>query len=252
MNVQPELPQARHAGPVRVCLIGLHAAGLALGRALRRLGHEPIGLYQDLDEPGRASNCFTQILPFSGQLAQLEELASLGGGDAKPLVVIVTSDKAVEWLCRQRIAADSPLRVCRPSAEIFQEWFLKTTHGGQGRGLEELLQAPRSALLADWRGFAEKTGAPWIIKPASASVGAQYHVAKVQFIDNRAELEGAAERYGEIGEQILVQEWIPGEDSQHGFVGGVCRGGWAHPCGPDRAQGAPVPGRDGGVHLFAA
>ena len=63
MSSQPDRPLARKANQIRVCIVGLHATGLALGRALRRLGHEPIGLYLDKDEPGRISSCF-RFTPF--------------------------------------------------------------------------------------------------------------------------------------------------------------------------------------------
>ena len=206
------------SGLPEAIVIGLHAAGLAIGRVLNRLGFDVLGLYLDEEEPGRMSNCFSRVLPIPGKPTELVGIMRKNG--AAPLPVFLTSDKALNWSRHHKNLEPRLLHFFQPEENIYQAWFQKTKMVDTGGSFVGILNPPHSTRLAEWQELARKDVGPWVIKPADSIIGEQHKIAKIQFIPNAIELRSVAEKYGSIGDSILLQEWIPGSDDQHAFVGG--------------------------------
>lgn len=207
---QSDLPEA--------IVIGLHAGGLAIGRVLRRLGFSVLGFYVDEAEPGRMSSCFSRVSPLPQEPVDLAGIPR--NNCPAPLPVFLTSDKALNWSRHYENLSPRLLHFFQPEERIYRTWFEKTTMADVGGSLAAILNSPRSSLLAEWEAFSRKHIGPWVIKPADSIVGERHNIPKIQLVSNTHELRFIAEKYNAIGSSILLQEWIPGSDDQHAFVGG--------------------------------
>jgi hypothetical protein len=206
-------------GPIAL-VIGLYGSGLAVARCLWRFGYQVVGVYWDPSEPGCHSRACARIIRRPETPAALEAyVRSLGAPGTVP--VFLTFDKTLQWLRGYTPPPDSPMLLIRPDDAVFDQWMDKSAMAEDvPAALAELLQAPPSTRLGDWTDFTRRVEGPWLIKPIDAVVGERHHVPKALRVDTRDELERLAQRFEAAADQIVLQGWIPGEDDQHGFVGG--------------------------------
>ncbi len=198
-------------------VLGLHSGGVALGRILTRLGFRVVGVPKQ-DEPGRRARCFRAVHRQPADALHLADLVEL---DTTPVAVFPTSDAALAWL--EPLTADCRFACFRPPDPVMVSWFDKTGYARLSPEMTALLNLPRSTVLADWRRLARHEG-PWIAKPANGAVAARYGVPKTALLTSTTGLRNFAEQWRHLDRYFLVQDWIPGEDTDNAFVGGYAGG----------------------------
>lgn len=183
-----------------------------------------MGLFEHPAEPGRWSQCFSRV----------EELPGCPGAlparfmSNQPVLIVPASDSALAWLEPLQVASRHRIHLVAPSRRIRRTWMEKTHQTTWPEPLKRLLNPPRSALLAEWRGLSDMTGSEgWIIKPDNASLAAArsgvaslMKGAKALRVPDFKAVEEMALRHGDLGKHLLVQEFIPGSDQDHAFCGG--------------------------------
>jgi hypothetical protein len=202
-------------------VVGLHAGGVALGRILARLGFRVVGLLE-AKEPGRRARCFRTVRQKPADARELVDLARL---DTAPIAVFPTSDAALAWL--EPLAGDSRFTWFRPPDAVMASWFDKTGYAHLSPEMSALLDPPRTTVLADWRRLTRPEG-PWVGKPANGAVAARYGVPKTVLLTSTTGLKNFVEQWRHVERYILLQDWIPGEDTDNAFVGGYADGLSAH------------------------
>ena len=220
-RVHEGAPSSPSSLPGDAVVVGLHAGGVALGRTLAQLGFRVVGLVEQ-QEPGRRARCFRSVHRRPPDARTIVDLVRL---DTTPVPIFPTSDTAVAWL--EPLAGDQRFACFRPPDDVLMSWFDKTGYARLSPEMLALLDPPRCTVLANWRRLARKEG-PWVAKAANGAVRLRHGMPKTALLTSTSGLKIFAEQWRHLERYILVQDWVPGDDVDHAFVGGYADGERTH------------------------
>jgi predicted ATP-grasp superfamily ATP-dependent carboligase len=217
------------AGPP--CVVAtMSYSGLALARSLARRGVRVIGVGSSRDDIGMSSRFLTSMVYpdiLRSEQDTVDALLDLSRRIGESAVLFPTGDALVLPLSRHRAELAEHYQFLIPQPDVVECLLSKS---GLADTIEERdIPGPRSTVVLDAAALAdseEQLRYPVLIKPVfSASwyraemTGIIGHV-KVVVAENREQLRRAYQRIASIDPQVVLQEFIPGEDSRLYYVCG--------------------------------
>ncbi len=199
-------------------VISTHTTGLAVIRALGRQGVPVFAMHYDDADIGLVSKYVQERIPaphpekseeeFIGLL--LDRAATLGGG-----LVIPCSEAALGAVSRNKTALQEVYRVACPEWEVTRRFLDKkhTYELAHAVGVP----APRTHLLRsfeDVERFGRTVEYPCLLKPSQSHLYFALFREKMARVENYRELVAAYRRAAAAGLEVVLQEFIPGDDSQ--------------------------------------
>jgi D-aspartate ligase len=195
-------------------VIGLDCiTGLQTSRLLARRGIPVVGIAEDPRHPCCRTNTTTGLVtsPLAGPdlLATLERLApGLPGA-----VLVPCTDASVHTLSRPEV--DLPtFRSSLPKAEVIDTLMAKDSFERHAGSIG--VEVPRSRTvtsLTDAVRAADQLRFPCVVKPALKTPAWEGSGPKVRWFDDAASFLNAVQDLLGLAASLVVQEWVPGEDS---------------------------------------
>ncbi len=224
-------------------ILGLDSSALEVCRCLGRRGVPVVGLDTRTSIAASSRYCRPQLCAdprIKG--AQLRtELTALAGELGSRPVLMPLADDWVVFMADHRAGLETYYRFVQPSSGLLSELTDKGTtyeladrHG---------LDVPRHVVIEDGSDLARvatEVGYPCALKPARSPDWRQPEALaalsgeKLLYANDAVELRAAYERASPFSQRHLVQEWLPGPDSDHYYVvsyidrDGVLRGQFTH------------------------
>jgi D-aspartate ligase len=201
-------------------VIGLDGpTGLQTARVLAARGVPVIGYATDGRHPcARTRACSKVIVAETRGSALIESLQALGGGATfGEAVLFPCTDGAVATLSRHRGSLPECYQFVLPPAGILDTLIDKARFAAWAETAG--LPVPRTYVLqgaVDIERAAHEMTYPAVLKPAfKTRRWKTYAAAKVFRVDSMAELLLQAELCMRWADTLVVQEWVPGDDSCH-------------------------------------
>lgn len=212
MTRRPVSPVS-HDVPVLVVGGGLN--GLGVARSLHAEG-VPVWIADtDATQPGMHSRCARPFL-LTGKKPLLLELEELLRGHATGLrpVLLLTQEQAVKSLASELKQLDRSFRFLLPAPEVLHALMHKPTFDAWAR--ENGLSVPASHQIRSSRDVDEVFASqpmPVVIKPAAHVAAFEAQFRKAYRVDHRDEARKLLVDMLTVLPDLIVQEWIPGSDS---------------------------------------
>ncbi len=203
-------------------VLGLGVNGLGVVRALGRRGIKVVGAYTHPQEVGRHSRyCEPIRLPSveNGHAQFLEGLIAIGKRLGDRPVIFPTSDAAVWFLSEERVALQPYFRFDLPAAKVLRSLMDKSLvvelagRYGIASPSTWVFTSPEAAEDA-----AEALPYPCLVKPKIPWVESVSGVPKVTLIPEAKVFRQFVRRHAVVVPELVVQEVIPGDDSDHAFL----------------------------------
>lgn len=217
------------AGRPAAVVLNMHGTGLGIARNLGRQGIRVIGVSTRADAPGAASRyCEHRVGPDSAEAPErlLEFLLDLGRREAQGAVLFPTRDADVVFVDRHRAALEEAFAIPQPAHEVLETILdkdrLATVAKAQGVDTPVTVRVSSSADLGRVPALMPF---PVVVKPVYAhqwrlpavweAVGRRKGIRA----DTPEALGGAYARVAPHTPEVLVQEWITGEEDQFFVLG---------------------------------
>ena len=211
-------------GPVAV-VVGMEANGLGVSRALAAGGVACIGVTPPGPNPCRwTRTCRVVDLAAWNEDACIEGLREVGRRLTAKAPLLITKDEPVLWVARHRRELEAFYEINLPSDETVDTLMSK-------RAFVELAQregwpVPRTWFLdspAEFRQHIAEYVYPCILKPQVKNSAFREHCpAKAFKAHDQSELIAAYDLVSPWEPEVVVQEWIPGEDDRIAFCLSYC------------------------------
>jgi len=193
---------------------GLGVNGLGLLRALGHAGVPVVGLYTDVRDPTAATRFGTKIRvdALSGP-AFVEALLSLRSRFASDPVLILTQEASVATVSAARGEIGSFYRFAMPSHPLMEELSNKLRF--QVLAERHGFLIPRAARLSAYGGNEAVSALrfPCVVKPVTKPSNYGKRFAKAYKADDAEEVQSLWSVMRGIVDELIVQEWIEGGDS---------------------------------------
>ena len=201
-------------------VLWLGPTGLTIVRALGRYGIPVVGLHHDPDEPATLSRyCRRTIMPRieNDEKAWLNFLLE-EGSRIKPQRGVIFPAGDLHWLflVKHRKALEPYFRFALPEAENLEAWpgklfqYAAASHAG--------IHMPRTFIPKDAEevgALAKRVAYPCLLKPIFSHLSAQAGLrGKLLCVDTPEELLENWQVGAKRGLELMIQEYIPGEDNQ--------------------------------------
>lgn len=200
-----------------VVVVGLNPTALGLIRPLRRHGVTVVAVDSDFDDLAGKTRCSKKI-PVESILTEglVDQLIDIGKClDARPLLT-TTVDATVTILSEHRERLHDYFKLTLPSKSVVKTLMDKTLFADFAR--RKGYPIPRSFVARDehqMEDVAEQISFPAIVKPYMRDE--RFQVADFGKAARVMDGEELSSRYSEIKvvcPDVVVQEWVPGPDSQ--------------------------------------
>ncbi len=195
----------------------LHIAytGYGVVRSLTSEGIPVVAFQKDKTPPEASSKLCQQLITFNDDKELLEKLVSLTEKRQKKPVLFITSDIYVEFFIRHRDDLEKHYLIHYPDSETVELLLSKGKFFEYAQRHD--LPFPKSFMINSLESLNERIDRfifPAIVKPFTKTP--EWLAAKLEkaYLVNRAEeLLTLYQRIQKIEPGILVQEWVPGPDS---------------------------------------
>ncbi len=212
-----------------VIILNMFHSGLAIARDLRNSGIRVLGLTANKLSPGSYTRlCEIRVAPDSQNEPEklFEYLLSIAA-EFKGAVIFPTRDGDVAFLDQYRDTLSTHFHLPIPSQECLNKVVAKDT-------LAEIAESvgvpvPRTMTVRgpeDVASVSERVGFPCVVKPISAldwRKGGNWNEVgcrKAFLVASVDEFRSEYAKIGQVTPEVLVQEWIPGNTSKIGILGG--------------------------------
>jgi len=209
-------PQAPTGDPPAL-VISKGAQGLAVTRGLGERGVRVIVLHWTDHDVARLSRHASDAIkvphPEHDGTAFVDTLLSLAGS-YRGAVVIPTADEAVRDLARNKQALEQHFVVACPDEDVVERFIDKrhTYELAEARGIPiPRTLVPESA--RDLEAFDANVMYPCLVKPRESHRYVWHFETKLAVVDSLPEMRAAYEAAVAAGVDVLIQELIPGPDS---------------------------------------
>lgn len=203
-------------GPPAI-VISKGAQGLAVTRGLGERGVRVIVLHWTDHDVARLSRYASEAIqvphPERDGDAFIETLLSLG--ERLPgAVVVPTADEAVRDVARSKPALERHFVVACPDADVVER-FIDKRHT-YDLAIERGIPIPRTLVPQapeDLQAFHEEVVYPCLVKPRESHRYVWHFKTKLAVVDSLPEMRSAYLAAVEAGVEVVIQELIPGPDS---------------------------------------
>jgi predicted ATP-grasp superfamily ATP-dependent carboligase len=200
-----------------VMIIGAHTMGLAVMRSFKELNIERIFLSYDTDDMGRASNLASKVFDSPNPETELDSFRDLLIGLAakyQGAVIFPASDPALKAVSMIKPELDKFFVVACPDWSIVEMTIdkKKTYEIASKYGVP----SPKTLLPhseAEVEEYAQKAVYPFLVKPTQSHLYFSKFHRKMVLANNMAELLNAYHQAAEAGLEVVLQEYIPGDDT---------------------------------------
>lgn len=206
-------------GEVPAIVLGCHKIGLGIIRALGEKNVPVVGVYYNDSDMGYVSKYISSRhrapnpdMDADGFVSFLIDLASQWAG----AVLIPSDDATLIPVSRRKDLLNNYYRVAAPDWEVTRTCIDKRHTYALAERIG--VPAPRTAVvnkLEEARDFISVTGFPCLLKPSVGHIFFEHFRKKMLFIENIAELEKAFRIIEKLDMKMMLQEFIPGDDT-HG------------------------------------
>lgn len=210
----------KHAEQPPAVVLGLGQNGMATVRALGRMGIPVIGIDSDLQQPGAQTRYCTKLFCkdfVNGGPGLLDTLLQLGKTLSTKGVLIPSGDLNVAVVSDNREVLSEYFHFALPPKEVVQLFLNKKAfyHFAQQHGLP----IPRTYFTEgkdDISDIARDISYPCLIKPFlhANSAWRKHFDTRLFLADSPAMLHSLFECIYPIHQDLIIQEYMPGEDSQ--------------------------------------
>ena len=200
--------------PPCAVVVGLELNGLGVVRSLARAGAEVIALDTDLARPTCATRHGRKVrVAGLAGAALIEALLRLRATLDRDPVLFLTQEAAVETVSAQRAALQGAYRFSMPDHDLMLTLLDKLRF----QALAERLgfPIPRAVRLNAANGTAGLEGLrfPCVLKPTTKHPDWARHFSKAYRLSDATEAEALWPAMRAVVDEVIVQEWIEGGDS---------------------------------------
>jgi D-aspartate ligase len=212
----PQRSQALGVPPAYV--LGGYEAGLSVIRSLGAAGVPVVAVWHSEAEHARHSRHVKRRVraphPEHESSKYVDLLLDLGGGTGSGLLVPTTDETVTAVACAREVLDSRHAVACPPwaVAERFLDKHLTYEFADRLGIAMPWTVLPRSA--ADLERLAVELPYPFLLKPRSSHLHREVFGAKMSLVHDPAELISMWERAERAGVDTLVQEFIPGSESE--------------------------------------
>jgi len=196
-------------------VLDLGYGGYGVVRSLVPYGIPVIGFCNQRRMPEYRTKLCDQKVYFNGESDLREKLRKTVSGLTHKPVLYVTTDSYVNFIIENRKFIDDNFLIHLPSNEVLKLLLDKTAFTEYARQHNILI--PRTHNLfnpEDLVQIAETLSFPVILKPfVRTSAWREAKLSKAYYLDTQDELKKLYSRINSIESKLMVQEWIPGGDS---------------------------------------
>jgi D-aspartate ligase len=191
--------------------------GLQTARILAGHGIPVLGIARDPGHPCCRTTACRQIMTAdTGGEELVSVLLALAPELERPAVLIPCTDQSVLVISRNRERLTERYRIALPEPEVVEMLVDKARFYAFAQRIG--LPIPTTLILRNRDDATEAAGAlryPAILKPALKTRAWERHARKAYRISTPEELLACYDRYAALAESLVVQEWIPGTDTDH-------------------------------------
>ncbi len=200
-----------------VMIVGAHTMGLAVMRAFKDQDIERIFISYDADDMGRASNSATRVIDSPNPETELDNFKDLLVGLAATYpgaVIFPASDPALKAVSMIKAELSRHFIVACPDWSIVE----LTIDKKRTYAIAEKYGVPSPKTLlpqseAEVEEYAQKAVFPFLVKPSQSHLYFSKFHRKMALVDNLDELMTAYRQAAEADLEVVLQEYIPGEDT---------------------------------------
>lgn len=197
-------------------VLGCHKIGLGIIRALGDKGIPVVGVYYNKMDMGYVSKfviasyyCPHPDEDENGFVKYLINLASKWEGS----LLIPSDDATLIPISKQKILLEEKYTVCATDWDITEKYVVKKYTYSLADEIGVL--APRTSVigsLEDAKYLAKDIGYPCLLKPTIGHRFFENFRKKMILIENDKQLENVYKKTEESGAEMMIQEFIPGDD----------------------------------------
>lgn len=196
-------------------VLDLGYGGYGVVRSLVRYGIPVIGFCNQRRMPEYRTKLCDQKVYFNGESDLKDKLWQTVSGLPHKPVLYVTTDSYVNFIIENRKFIDDNFLIHLPSNEVLKLLLDKTAFTEYARQHNILI--PRTHNLFNQKDLvqiAETLSFPVILKPfVRTSAWREAKLSKAYYLDTEDELKKLYGKINSIESRLMVQEWIPGGDS---------------------------------------
>ncbi|MFH2138142.1 MAG: hypothetical protein ABII88_06490 [Candidatus Omnitrophota bacterium] len=206
------------ASDFKAVVIGLYPTSLGIIRSLVNKGVKVIGVESDRNIPGaytrlcQVENC----QDINDDKFLVETLISFAKRESKKPVLFLTGDENVQIASKNRKELLKYYKFSLPEADIVEMLMEKTKFAKFAE--KEKLKVPRSVIFKEIESLSKIINDfqfPCIVKPSYKTHAWEHRFEgnKAYFVNKKEELFVLLKEKRKYCNDLIVQEWIPGDDS---------------------------------------
>jgi len=206
-------------------IVGLEANGLGVARALAAGGVPCIGLTPPGWNPCRRTRtCHVVDVAAWTEDDCIAGLLAIGAALDDKAPLLITKDEPVLWIARHREELSEFYEINLPSDDVIR--MLMSKRAFVKRAQVEGWPVPRTWFLddaSDFHAHRSEFVYPCILKPQIKNSAFRSHAPWKAFrAESERDLVAAYEMVAQWEPEVVVQEWIPGEDERVAFCLSYC------------------------------
>jgi D-aspartate ligase len=200
---------------VPAVVLDLGYGGYGVVRSLVQYGIPVIGFCNHRKLPEYRTKLCSQKIYFNGDDDLREKLADLASGLSHKPVLYLTADSYVRFAIENRQFIDENFLIHLPSNDVLNLLLDKTVFTDYALGHDVLIPRTRNLFNGeDLEHIAGTLDFPVILKPfVRTAAWRQAKLCKAYYLDSMDELKKIYGRVNAVESRLMVQEWIPGGDS---------------------------------------
>ncbi len=200
-----------------ILIVGAHTMGLAVIRAFSGMNIERIVISYDKNDMGRVSRYVTRLLDSPHPQMEpnkfiefLEELAIKYRGS----MILPASDASLSTISKNKKVLDNYYIVGCPEWDIVESLIdKKKTYLLAERAGIPIPKTAQPKSDSDLEECLNGIGFPCLVKPCQSHLYFACFHTKMVLVNNREELIQAYHQAADLGLEVMIQEFIPGDDS---------------------------------------
>jgi predicted ATP-grasp superfamily ATP-dependent carboligase len=203
---------------VPAIVLGCHKIGLGTIRGLGIKGIPVVGVYYNTKDMGFVSKYVIDKLkvhnPITDEDAFIDDILSLSS-KYKGSVLFASDDATLQAVSKHKAILKDHFIIEAPDWDITSKLLSKELTYSLANEIG--VRAPKTYLPKDFKEAQEiskEIGFPCILKPTVSHLFFNTFKKKMLFINNLNDLEGAFENIKVYNQQMMLQEFIPGNDNQ--------------------------------------
>lgn len=196
-------------------VLDLGYGGYGVVRSLVKHGIPVIGFCNQRRMPEYRTKLCDQKVYFKGESDLLDKLTQLSSALPRKPVLYITTDSYVSFVIRNRKFIDDHFLIHLPSNDVLKLLLDKTAFTEYAKEHDILIPQTHNLFnQEDLVRIAETLSFPVILKPFTRTAAwREAKLSKAYYLNTFDELEQLYGKINPVESRLMVQEWIPGGDS---------------------------------------